>query len=45
MKRARSLAKIANWLQAVDAQGFPISEKLFYEFLRDERSKGAPASR
>ena len=45
MKRARSLAKIANWLQASDAQGFPISEKLFYEFLRDERSKGAPASR
>ena len=45
IKRARALAKIANWLMGKNSSGYSISEKLFYEFLRDERSKGAPASR
>ena len=45
IKRARALARIANWLMERDSSGYPISEKLFYEFLRDERSRGAPASR
>ena len=45
LKRARALARIANWLMESKCSGYPISEKLFYEFLRDERDKGAPASR
>ncbi|CAE7529907.1 unnamed protein product [Symbiodinium sp. CCMP2592] len=45
LKRARALAKVANWLQEKGAPAYPISEKLFYEFLRAERALGAPASR
>ncbi|CAE7231133.1 unnamed protein product [Symbiodinium sp. CCMP2592] len=45
LKRAKALAKVANWLQEKGAPAYPISEKLFYEFLPAERALGAPASR
>ena len=44
MKRVNSMSKVCGQL-ATHGIGFPCAETEFYEFLKDEASRGAPASR